>query len=101
LLKKDENRSVQIRNKCSKYLEKCKTKTSLNKEISQLENFLFKVKQVSRGDKAPPIVLRSEEGIQEEQHAIYTNRMLHEDRHYGQTVNYSDSKHKEVKRKSL
>lgn len=46
----------------------------MHKEISNIEKFLFKVKHETRGDKAPPIVIRSEEGIHEEQLAIYKDR---------------------------
>jgi len=43
----------------------------LKKYIEKEEEFLFKVKSVFRGDKAPPIVLRSLEGYHEQQHATY------------------------------
>ena len=55
----------------------------MHREIEDLESFLFKVKQVFKDDKAPPIVLRSNEGFQEEQLAIYQMRANHENKHYG------------------
>ena len=66
----------------------------MHKEIEDLETFLIKVKQVFKNDKAPPIVLRSDEGLQEEQHAIYQMRANHENKYYGEPIKYDKNKAK-------
>ena len=58
-VKKDEIKSQRIFKNCSEYLDSRFKKQSMHREIENLEGFLFKVKQVFRGDKAPPIVIRS------------------------------------------
>lgn len=53
---------------CTKYLNQRESKNDgAKKTFKKHETFLFKVKQMHRGDKAPPIVLRSLDGYQEEQ----------------------------------
>lgn len=43
-----------------------------------MEQFFTEVKQFFRNDKPPPIVLRSAEGVHEEQLAIYQMRAQYE-----------------------
>lgn len=47
-----------------------------------------------RGDKAPPIVLRSLEGYHEDQYATYKLRAMYEEKFYGEHVEYPANKGK-------
>ena len=76
-------KSQRIFSSCSEYLDKRFSKHGLHKEIDVLEDFLAGVKQRFRGEKAPPVVLRSAEGYHEEQVAIYQARKKFEDDYYG------------------
>ena len=64
----------------------------MHREIEDMDNFLSKVKEVVQKGNAPPILLRSAEGLHEEQLAIYQMRTAFEKENYGKTINYGKSK---------
>ena len=51
---------------CSEFLDSKHGKKSMHREVESMEKFLTKVKGIFKDDKAPPIVIRGQDGFQEQ-----------------------------------
>ena len=96
-LAKTQQKAQKLFKNCSEYLNQRHAKESLHKDIDSYDKFLGKVKAVFKDGKPPPIVLRSQDGLQEEQRAIYQMRAQHENKYYMQTINYEEERSKTSK----
>ena len=88
-LAKPQQKAQRLFDSCSDFLNQRLSKESLHRDLENYDKFLGKVKdEYSESSKKPPIVLRSHDGLQEEQFAIYQMRTNHETKYYNQTIDY-------------